>query len=262
MLPLAGSEPPNSPETLVTALKTGLAARELTAKEVTTSGTWPALDSFMVDLTGVQVSRSHRVPTADSSHPAGFCAARFELVAAPASLESTPVQISLHAKDAEFEFASSVQGEFLLMMKRTAQGDVTVEVARTEIERLLQKLASEAAGPHGVEIKSTSLQVAQRGPRAVSLVAEITAKMFIAKATMTLTADLDLDDQLNLRPSNLQFHGDGMVASLAGGFIRPQLARLEGRAIPLVSFALGDMTLRDIQVNAGETLRFSAQFGI
>ena len=80
-------------------------------------------------------------------------------------------------------------------------------------------------------------------------------------ATVTLSGDVDLDEQLTARLSNLRFSGDGMVANLAGGFIRPKLATLEGRTFPLMSFALGEITLRDVQLQAGETLRLSAQFG-
>ncbi len=261
MLPLAGSEIPDSPEALAAALRAGLAARGLSARDVTARGAWPALDSLTLDLTGIQISRSQRLELPGEPRTAGFTAAQFELMAAPAELESAPIAVSLRAEQAAFEFAPAADGQRLLMMKRAVHGEVTIEMARVDLERLLHSLAAEAAREHGVEIKSTRLSVTTRGPRGLSLAAEVIAKMFIATATVTLSGDLDLDEQLTARLSNLQFRGEGMIATLAGGIIRPQLARLEGRTFPLMSFALGEISLRDVQVSAGETLRLSARFG-
>jgi len=182
-------------------------------------------------------------------------------VAAPAELESTPIHVSLQAEDAAFEFAPASSGGQALMIRRAAHGEVTVELARAALEQLVHTLAVEAAGQHGVEVKSTKMSLSARGPRAVSVTADVTAKMFIATATVTLSGDVDLDEQLNARISNLRFTGEGMVANLAGGFIRPQLAKLEGSSFPLMSFALGEISLRDVQLQAGDTLRLSAQFG-
>ena len=259
MLPLAGPQIPESSEALAAALREGLAAHGLPAREVTAQGAWPALDLLRLDLTGAKITRSQLPGSPGGQRLGGFKAARFELVAKPIELESTPVQISVHADDASFKLASTSEGE-LLLIERAARGEVTVEVARVEVERLIHSFASAAAKEHGVDIKSVKVSFTSRGPRAVSVKAEVTAKMFIATATVALSGDVDLDDQLNARLSNLCFDGDGMVANLAGGFIRPQLAKFEGRTFPLMSFALGEITLRDVQLLPGETLRLSAQF--
>jgi hypothetical protein len=261
MFPLAGPQIPDSPEALAEALQRGLAARNLPAREVTAQGAWPTLDLLRLDLTGVQISRSQLPGPAGERRGDGFTTARFELVAAPGELESTPVHVSLQADDAAFDFASGGEGESMLLIKRAVKGEVKVEVARADVERLIHSLASAAASQHGVDIKSVKVSFTSRGPRAVSVNADVTAKMFIATATVTLSGDVDLDEQLNARLSNLRFSGDGMVANLAGGFIRPQLAKLEGRTFPLMSFALGEITLRDVHLQAGETLRLTAQFG-
>src|SRR5437588_802452 len=106
MLPLAGSEIPDSPEALAAALRAGLSARGLSARDVTARGAWPALDSLTLDLTGVQISRSQRLALPGEPRTAGFAAAQFELIATPAELESAPVAVSLRAEQAAFEFAS------------------------------------------------------------------------------------------------------------------------------------------------------------
>lgn len=261
MLLLASSQTPDSAEALAEALKAGLVAQNLPSREVTAQGPWPALALLRLDLTGAQISRSQLPGRVAERFGGGFTAARFELVATPGELESTPIDVSVRADAAEFEFASGREGQSLILIKRAAHGEVTVEVARADLERLIHSLASAAAGQHGVDIKSVKVSLTSRGPRAVSVNADVTAKMFIATATVQLSGDLDLDEKLNARLSNLRFSGDGMVANLAGGFIRPKLATLEGRAFPLMSFALGEITLRDLQLQAGETLRLTAQFG-
>jgi hypothetical protein len=261
MLPLAGPQLPASSQDLAQALKGGLSARGLSAREITANGAWPTLDLVRLDLTGARISRAQLPDKAGDERCSGFTASRFELVAAPAELESTPVHISLQADQAEFDFTPAQAGESWMLMQRAAHGEVMVEVARADIERLVQTLATEAAGQHGVEIKGVKVNFTSRGPRAVSITAEVTAKMFIASAALTLSGDVDLDDRLNAQVSNLRFHGDGMIANLAGGFIRPQLAKLEGRKIPLTGFALGEISLRDVQLETGETLRLRAQFG-
>lgn len=261
MLPLAGSTFPSSPSELTEALRGGFAERGLTARDITTRGQWPALDLLGIDLTGCRIPRSQRIPSASGERAGGFTAATLELVGAPAYVESAPIHVSLRAEAAKLEFCTGEDGELLLMIRSAAQGDVSMEIARADLDRLVQQAAAEAARPHGVEVKSAKVDFTSRGARAVSLVAEVTAKMFIATATIQLSGDLDLDENLAARLSNLRFTGDGMVANLAGSVIRPQLARLEGATFPLLSFAVGEIRLHDIAIHAGETLRLTAKFG-
>lgn len=261
MLPLAGPKIPDSPEALAQALESGLAARDILPRQVTAEGKWPTLDLLRIDLTGSKVAEPE-ISSPPSDVPVGSVSvSRFEILAAPAEVQGVPIHVRLHASDAVFDLASAGATESLLLIKRVADGEMTVEVARADLERLLHSLAAKAAGEHGVDVKGVSVSFTSRGPRAVSMTAELVVKMFIATATLKLSGDVDLDEGLNARLNNLRFHGDGMVANLAGGFIRPQLTNLEGRKFALMNFALGEITLRDVQLQAGETLRLTAQFG-
>jgi hypothetical protein len=261
MLPLAGSTIPDSAAALVDAVTNGLARRGLAAREVIAKGPWPALDMLWIDLTGMQISRSQRLDLAHQSEGTGFTAAHFELAATPADFEGAPIEISMRAEDAAFGFSRGATGELLFVPCRAAHGQCAIEITASAIERLVHSLAAAAAREHGVEIKSTRVTFLGRGPRALSLVAEVTAKVFIASTTIEISGNVDLDERLDARLSALRFSGEGMIAGLAGSFIRPQLARLEGRSFPLMSFALGEMRLRDVQLQAGESLRITAQFG-
>src|SRR5437764_3897310 len=97
MFPLAGPLIPDSAEALAEALKAGLGARNLPAREVIAQGAWPALDLLRLDFTGAQISRSQLPGPLADRFGGGFTTARFELVAAPGELESTPIDVSLGA---------------------------------------------------------------------------------------------------------------------------------------------------------------------
>jgi len=84
--------------------------------------------------------------------------------------------------------------------------------------------------------------------------------MFIMRAKVTVTGDLEVDDQLGARLAHLTCTGDGMVGSAATAVVRPHLEKLEGRVFPLLAFSLGKVRLKDIELEAGEGLRVRAAF--
>jgi len=100
-----------------------------------------------------------------------------------------------------------------------------------------------------------------QGPRTLAFRGEVTAKMFLMTAELTLTGQIDVDAGLNARFSRLKLGGDGMITKIANGFIRPKLDHLEGRVISLLAFSLGDLRLRDIEVSTGKKLVIRAAFG-
>jgi hypothetical protein len=51
-----------------------------------------------------------------------------------------------------------------------------------------------------------------------------------------------------------------MIGSLASGFIKPYFEKVEKQPIALMALPLGSVKLRDISLEAGETLTLRAQF--
>jgi len=260
MFPLAGSSLPTSPETLVEALRAGLAAQSIRAADVSARGEWPQLDALALDLTGTALDAlpPFSRPSADSS--GRFSVKEFTLRAVPAHFRGAPLEFEISARDAAFALAPA-DAPITASLTEVAAGSVSVQIALAALEQLVHRLAADAAREHGVDIKQTRLSLSARGPRAISLVAEVTAKAFIATATVTISGDAEIDEQLVARLSNLRFGGEGMIANLAGGVIRPVLAQLEGKTLPLMNFTGADLPLRDVQVTVGDTLRIAAQFG-
>jgi hypothetical protein len=261
MLPLAGPPVPDSTESLAEALRDGLAHYSIGAREVAASGPWPMLEALRLDFTGLSLSRALRLPVVKTPGEARIKVGDFSLIAAPLHFEDTPIDLSLRATQAAFGFSEAADGTQVLALTDADHGDLALEVSRGALETLLHSLAAGAASEHGVDVKKTRIELTARGPRELSFKAEVTAKMFIVTAAITLTGDLAIDDQLNARLSNLRFSGEGVIANAAGGFIRPRLEKLEGRSFPLMAFSLGSIKLRDLQLHGGDSLRLTAQFG-
>jgi hypothetical protein len=111
-------------------------------------------------------------------------------------------------------------------------------------------------------VKETRLAFTQRGPRALSFQADVTAKVMIMKAHLTVNGDADLDDALQLRISNLRLTGGGMAATLARGFLQPRFDKIQQKPIAVGALALGEIRLRDVAVAIeGQTISISAKFG-
>jgi hypothetical protein len=72
---------------------------------------------------------------------------------------------------------------------------------------------------------------------------------------------LHIDDQLNAEMTDLQVSGQGVLGAFAVGVLRPKLAKLEGKKLPLMAFSLGNVRLRDVAVAAREGLEVTAAFG-
>lgn len=261
MLPLAGPEFPTSADALKIAIEGGLRRFGVAPHEVQVGGMYPALDSVRIDLTGMQASRTQRAPVAAEKASGELLIAKMEIVAAPAYFEDAPLELAIRADHARFSYARDAERQPLLTLSGAAAGSVLIEAKRVALEELLHAVAKETAGKQGVEIKRTHLELTSRGPRLLSFRAEVTAKMFIVSAAITVSGQIAIDDQLTGRLSDLRFTGDGMIANVAGGYIRPLLAQFEGRTVPLLAFSLGDLRLRDLQISGGESLRVSAEFG-
>ena len=261
MLPLAGPDFPISLETFVAALRGGFAGRGVFVRDVRADGEWPRVTELVVDLSGAQVSRATRVPPAETEPQPGVIIAQLTITAAPLSFETTPLSLDLHAQDAECAFVRDVAHEPMLQLMRARSGSVAVEAQRADLETTLLDFATAALAKQGAEVKSARLELNDQGPRSLGFCAEVTAKAFLMKARVAVTGHLDVDDDLNLRVRDLATSGDGMIASLAGGFLRPRFAEIEKRVIPLGAFSIAGVKLHGVRISGGNSLRIEAQFG-
>jgi len=263
MLPLQGSAFPSDIDELQSALLGGLEDCQIAPAAVTLRGTaFPALKELRIDLTGATLTRKVRLPVAKSYKPGklDITADRFEVTASPLHMEGVAMEFLLSAEGAEFSAATAESGERLLALHRSGPGHLTAAIAFSDLQRAILAAAQEAASPHGVEIISSNLELTASGGRALDFSVEISAKVSILKAVLTLTGHAELDDSLLLHLTDLQVAGSGMAGGLATGFIRPHLEKLQRQPIDLAVLSLGEIKLRELRVTAGKTVRIEAAF--
>ena len=261
MLPLAAEKFPSTPDELASALTGGFAARGVKVENVRAEG--PALGALAVlrvELTGARFARGFRVSGTPTENAATVLAERLEISGAPLDFEGTPLSVRVEAERAELRFAGE-PGDGALVLASAAGGSVTLAVAQSALENLLHRLAKDAAEKQGVEVKKTTLELTARGPRALSFRCAVTAKMFVMSADLSLSGNLDVDEQLNARVSGLTLGGDAMITKLVTGFARPHLDKLEGRVFPLLALAPGGLPLRDVEISTRDGLEVRAKFG-
>jgi hypothetical protein len=262
MLPLAGEKHPASSAELIDALQTGLAARGFApARAQVEAAAWPAIERLAIDFTGARVTRHVQLPTAVVPGAEALKVARLEMAGLPFEFEGVPVTLRLHAEDAALEAARSAQDEPLLALRSAAHGEVTIEIARPDLEAALHRAATTAAGGHGVEVKKTHLELTARNSRRLEVAAEVTAKMFLVSAAVKLAGEVSVDDNLTARLAHLRVGADGMLGSVVNSFAHPFLAKWENRELSLMAFSLGGVKLHDIAVQGGDALRLEGKFG-
>ena len=261
MLPLSGSDFPVSLETFSAALRGGLEGRGVSVRDIRADGEWPRLAELAVDLTGAHITRATRPAQADTEPQPGASIARLAIVAAPLHFEKTPLRLDLQAQDAECAFARDSAQEPVLQLTRCGSGSVVLEAQRADLEAVLKTFATGALAKQGAEVKSVRLELNSLGPRSLGFRAEVTAKAFLMTARVAVTGRLDVDDQLNLRVRDLATSGDGMIANLAGGFLRPRFTEMEKRTISLAAFSFAGVKMHGVRISGGEALRIEAQFG-
>ena len=261
MLPLAAEKFPATPDELAAALAAGFAARGVKVESGRAEG--PALGALAVlrvGLTGARFTRGIRVVGKPAVDAAAVRVERLEISGAPLDFEGTPLDVRVEAERAELRFAGEPR-DGALVLAGAAGGFVSLGVAQSALENLLHQLAKDAAEKQGVEVKKTALELTARGPRALSFRCAVTAKMFVMSADLSLSGNLDVDDQLNARVSGLSLGGDAMVTKLVAGFVRPHLDKLEGRVFPLLALAPGGLPLRDVEISTRDGLEVRAKFG-
>ena len=261
MLPLAGPQFPATLEELTAALRAGFSGRGIAAREIRATGEWPHVAELAIDLRGAEFSRTTNLPKSTGESQPGVSIDSLAIAAAPFLFEKTPAHLELRANQAECGFARDTSGESFLTLNRATTGSLSIEAQRADLESALKSIAGSLLEKQGAQVKSAQLDLIDRGPQSLGFRAEITAKAFVMTARVVVTGHLDLDDQLHLRIRDLAATGDGMIASIATGFLRPRFVEIEKRVIPLAAYSFAGVALHGVRLSGGNALRIEAQFG-
>jgi hypothetical protein len=231
-------------------------------KLVTWAGQFPALDSFTIDLTGGQLD-----PRAAPPKPQGmgqnrlaFYAKALRVVAHPILVDSAPVHLDLHARDAQMNYDRTSEGQLLLMPGKWAGGELAVEIALPDLQSLLLRQAGPLAEGKGVEITKVDLNLRRLSERSAALEARITARKGFLTGVIQISGQLDIDSAMRARLSNLDCRGENLTGNLAAGLLRPKLQHFNGREFSLGEFIIAGMKVEDVKLASIDPLRVTATF--
>lgn len=224
--------------------------------------TFPHLKELNIALDEARLrnNSSRPSPVSSAATPA-LEVDRLTLNAAALSLGPATVDVSLSARAVQFAQARNGDDEIVLSITKAADGRIEISASPSDLEALIAKVAKAQAGKHGVTIDKVQLKLRSKTSRSLAAEVRLNARKLFLNASIRITGQLHLDEELNARISGLDCTGDGAVAALACGVLKPHLQKLDGRVFPLMSLPLGEIRLRDVQVTLGDKLSVTAEFG-
>ena len=223
---------------------------------------YPHLGSLVVVLDGAVVpERPPAIPSLATASEPALSIDVFKVNASPISVGPASVDFQLMANGVDLHRAVDRDGDILLLLHKTADGRVEISVPVSELEALIAQIAKAEAGKHGVSIDDVQLTLRSRDAGSLAAEVRLRAKKLFVSATLRITGQLDLDKQLNAKISGLDCTGEGAIASVACGVLKPHLQKLDGREFALMSLPLGEVRLRNVRIALDDRLSVIGEFG-
>lgn len=223
---------------------------------------YPHLESLNVSLDGAALpAQPPPKPSVASAPQPALTIDSLHVTASPLSVGPASVDFQLDAQDVELHRAMDRNGHLLLLLHKAAAGRIEVSVRASDLEALITDVAKSEAGKHGVNIDTVELSLRSQSPRSLAAEIRLRARKLFVSAALRITGQLDLDEKLTAKISGLDCTGEGAIASIACGVLKPHLQKIEGREFPLMSLPLGEVRLRDVRITAGDKLSVTAEFG-
>jgi hypothetical protein len=268
MFPLAVQTFPATAQELTSAIRDALADVLTLANPAgavhAEGNAYPRIERLTVDLSGSIVDVTQPPPPKPEpvgDRQPGPAVERLDVRGQPLRVGSGSANLALTARGLGFDFAHDARGNALLMLREAREGSVDVSVSRADLQAILLAAASAAAKQQGVSIQDLQVNLTSRGPRSVAIDVRVEAKKSMFKGIVRLTGRADVDDDLNAAVSELACTGEGMVGSLAAGFLQNKLNEINGKRVSLMAFSLGDVKLRDLAIDTTDGLHVTARFG-
>jgi hypothetical protein len=264
MFPLPTKTFPSSAEVLARLLNESLRSLFLVKTDPATvrAAVYPHLNELNVSLDGATL-RGNPPPPLSASGPTTPALEVDSLKIDAARLSAGPgiLDLSLSARDVILQQAPDSTGNIVLVLHRVAEGAISVSTSVSDLETAIAEVAKTEAGKQGVTIDAVQLSLRSKSSRSLAAEVRLRARKSFFSANIRITGQLDLDEQLNARLSGLDCLGDGVIAGVACGILKPHLQKIDGRSFPLMSLPLGEVRLRDVQLAVGDKLSVTAEFG-
>jgi hypothetical protein len=266
MFPLAGESIPNSSDQLRTAIEDAIRQLFSLPKKAVVEvkgGKFPDIKELVIDLSGAKLRATDPPPKplGVGERQPGPSVEELGVTGHPILYEKTKLDLDLRATGLRFDFDRDKRGNPVLVLAEAEEGEVEASIKRKDIETLLLNVANLAAKEHGITIKDLELDLRSAGPRSVSADVRVKAKKLMMSSVLNVSGSAHVDDKLNATLSDLKVSGEGLIGAAAATFLQKHIKAYEGKRIPLMAFSLGDVTLRDLEIELNGSLRVSAQFG-
>ena len=268
MFPLATRTFPDTPEALEAAINAALSdVFSLKGKSAGASidgAKLPSIKTVKINLDDAAVSAteppSKPIGTGKSREP-GPKVEKLDLSAQPIHYEKAKLNLKLNATGLKFDFDKDKKGNAVLVLTDAKTGKVDARISKQDIEYLATEAATLAAKQQGITIQDLDLDLESSGPRSVRAEVRVKAKKLMMSGTIRITGQLEIDDELNATVSDLEATGEGIVGSAAAGIVQKKIKSFNGTTIPLMTFSLGDVALRDLKIDVKKDLHITASFG-
>ena len=223
---------------------------------------YPVLGELRINLDGARLRADAPRPSAVSGETtAAFCVENFELSARGISVEEVPLDLRIHADNVQLYQGRDRDRKLVLVLHAADSGQIDVSAAKGDLEKLILAIARREADKQGVAIEDLKLSLTSAGQRAIEGIVQVRARKLFLRGVIRVAGRLEIDEKLTAKLSGLTCTGDGVVGAMASNLLRPHLQRLDGRQLNLAALPLGEISLRDIEISAGEKLGINAQFG-
>jgi hypothetical protein len=223
---------------------------------------FPHLKELNVSLDGAQLrANPPPLPSLSGKPRPALEVDHLTVNASNLSIGPASIELSLSAREVQFTQSRDSNDEIILSIDNAADGAVEISTSQPGLEALIAEVAKTEASKHGVVIDGVQLTLRSKSSRSLAAEVRFSAKKLFFSASIRITGQLDLDEELNARISGLNCAGDGAIATMACGVLKPHLEKIDGREFPLMSLPLGKIHLRDVQLAVGDRLCVTAQFG-
>lgn len=227
------------------------------------AASYPQLEELNVSLDGARLrdQQPPAIPSLSSKPTPALTADSLKVSGSSLAVGPATIDLFLSATAVSLHQANDSKGNLLLLLHQAANGHIEISASPSDLEALIAEVVKTEAGKHGVTIDSVQLILRSKSSRSLAAEVRLRAKKLFLSASIRITGQLDLDEELNAKVSGLDCTGDGAIASVACGVLKPHLQKIDGREFPLMSLPLGEIRLRDVQLAVGDKLSVTADFG-
>ena len=264
MFPLHERELPTTAGGLAYALTTSLQrALQIPGEPVSVREiNYPDLSEIAIDLSGSKIrSNIPRPSLPDGRGKPVITAQHFALKAEPVFFGDAAINVNIDANGIVLHRSFDDEGNLVLHIHRAHSGWLGISIRQRDLEILIEKFAKIEAGKQGVAIDKLQLGLTSRGPRSLKAEIRVEARKLFIRTTIRIAGVLKINEQLVAQISDLTCNGDGAMGTLACSVLAPHLQALQSNQLPLLALPLGEIQLRDINLNVADGIEVTAEFG-